>query len=115
MKALRRWLTHNESCFRRAASIFTYGARGKYNYGYEVVPDSGGRINSTVLYSAANCTTSCPYAVITAFAKDPALPGMFGVQVNSNSHVATISLFSALYGDGPTTETDIFLFVEAAA
>jgi hypothetical protein len=40
-------------------TIPLYGGRS-YNYGYALAPDSGGCINSTLLYTATNCT-SCPY------------------------------------------------------
>ena len=90
-----------------------YGTPGAYNYGYALKPDAGGAINATSVY-ASNASGGA-YAVITAFAKDPALPGVFGVQVNSNVHQATISLYSALFGDGPTTEVDIMVHVDPPA
>ena len=45
-------------------------------------------------------------------AQDPALPGTFGVSVNSNMHVATISVFGGLFGENNTTETTFFVHVD---
>ena len=90
-----------------AESIEVYGSG--YNVGYAITPDATGAINSTTLYAAAG---GGAYAVITAFAKDPALPGLFGVQVNSNIKEATITLYSTLFGDGPTTELDCFVHID---
>ena len=93
--------------------IAQYGAPGAYNYGYALKPDVSGAISATQTY--ASNTSGGAYAVIYAFAKDPVLPGVFGVQVNSNMHQATISLYSALFGDGPTTEVDIMVHVDPPA
>ena len=93
--------------------VMLYGSPGAYNYGYALKPDVSGAISATQTY--ASNTSGGAYAVIYAFAKDPALPGVFGVQVNSNMHQATISLYSALFGDGPTTEVDIMVHVDPPA
>ena len=85
------------------------------NYGWDVVPDANGAINATMLYRDASSNGTNAYAVITMFAKSPQLPGMFGVQVNSNVHACTISLFAALYGDGPTTEETVSIHVDPPA
>ena len=90
-----------------------YGSPGAYNYGYALKPGVSGAISATQTY--ASNTSGGAYAVIYAFSKDPALPGVFGVQVNSNVHQATISLYSALFGDGPTTEVDIMVHVDPPA
>ena len=93
--------------------VMLYGSPGAYNYGYALKPNVSGAISATQTY--ASNTSGGAYAVIYAFAKDPALPGVFGVQVNSNMHQATISLYSALFGDGPSTEVDIMVHVDPPA
>ena len=85
------------------------------NYGWDVVPDANGAINATMLYRDTSPNGTRAYALITMFAKSPLFPGMFGVEINSNLHACTVSLFPALYGDGPTTEETISIHIDPPA
>ena len=76
------------------------------------MPDAHGVINATAIYRDASPNGTHAYAVITMFANSPQLPGMFGVQVNSDLHAATVSIFAALYGDGPTTEETVSIHID---
>jgi hypothetical protein len=55
------------------------------------------------------------YAVIHVFVKDPKLPGMFGVEVNSNKYDAKITVVSALFGNSSDTEASFFVHVDPPA
>ena len=91
-----------------AATIPQVGARA-YNYGIAIAPDAvSGAVNISFIYAAAG---GGAYAAINVFSKSAALPNMFGVQVNSNSRVATITTDSALFGDGATTESTSIITV----
>lgn len=92
-------------------AIAQYGQPGTYNYGWTVGADAATHAtNCTVEY--ADTAAGGAYAVIHMFSKDPKLPNMFGVSVNSNAHVASIKLFSGLFGDQGTTEETTFIFIE---
>merc|ERR1719261_782469 len=97
-----------------ADTIAKYGSPGAYNYGWKLVTDTGTRAaNNTVLYADTDTAAgSGAYAVIHVFSKDPALPGVFGVQVNSNAHVAKITLLSGLFGDQASTEGTTFVLID---
>ena len=75
------------------ASIPFYG--GTTDFGFTVVPTAtGAQINATIEYAAGDGTP--PYASAYLFYGDPKLPGMCGIEVNSNSHADTITIYEGL-------------------
>jgi len=94
------------------ASIGQYGQG--YDYGWTLGTDAVSRAaNSTTRW--ADASGAGPYAIVHLFAKDPALPNMFGVEVNSNVKDAKITLYSGLFGDQSTTELTTFIHIDPPA
>ena len=52
-----------------------------------------------------------PLLLLRAIGQDPTLPNMFGVEVNSNVHAATVTLFTGLFGNQSTTEVTTFIHI----
>jgi hypothetical protein len=101
--------------FLPPSEIAQYGKAGKYNYGFEVDPTNGA-INCTVLYRDTSSPTNAgAYAIIHVFLKDPAHPNMWGVEVNSNAHVATVTVVDALFGNSSTTDATFFIHIDPPA
>merc|ERR1711924_434546 len=95
--------------------VAKYGTPGSYNYGWKILTDPQTRsANNTVVFADADTSPAGTgaYARIYIFSKDPALPGVFGVQGNSNVRVAKITLLSGLFGDQSTTEETTFVIID---
>jgi hypothetical protein len=80
--------------------------------GVAIAPDAGGAINVSFVYRDQ---TSGAYAIISAISKSPLQPGVFGLEVNSNTHDDQIIIRAGLFGDGPTTQVDYFLLISPPA
>ena len=99
-----------------AASIPLYGSR-QYNYGFTLAANkSTGVSKATVIYAANNTETNqpgqAPYAVLALFARDPTQPGTFGLEVNSNTHANTITVYQGLFGDSDSTTATFFVHID---
>ena len=87
-------------------AIPLYGGR-QYNYGFTLAANkSTGESKATIIYAANNTNATnnmAPYAVLSLFARDPTQPGMFGLEINSNIHANTITVYQGLFGDSEST------------
>ena len=96
-----------------AASIPLLGSR-QYNYGFTLEANqSTGVSKSTVIYAANNTNNNmAPYAVLALFARDPTQPGTFGLEVNSNTHANTITVYQGLFGESDSTTATFFVHID---